>query len=162
MLGRRSEALPFIIGVVSRAPVALLLSAALLASCGNSMKSKEKVQAAVVERLQSKTGLNVSELDVNTTSVTFDKNMAYATVAIHPKGDSSVNHGMAVKYTLEDRDGKWVVVKLNSPSGNPAGAMGGKNTPGEALPPGHPSVAPGGSDALPNPHASPDAGGPNR
>ena len=126
------------------------------------MKSKEKVQAAIVERLQSKTGLNVNELDVNTTAVTFDKNMAYATVAIHPKGDSTVSHGMAMKYTLEDREGKWVVVKLNSPGGtpglgsSPGGSMMGHDPagPGDPLPPGHPSVSPGTSDALPNPHAT--------
>lgn len=118
------------------------------------MRSKEKVQAAIVDRLQSKTGLNVNELDINTTDVSFDKNTAVATVAIHPKGDASVSHGMTMKYTLEDHDGKWVVVKMNSPSG----AMGHESSSGDALPPGHPSVAPGtpgtgGADSLPNPHA---------
>ena len=130
------------------------------------MKSKEKVQAAIVERLQSKTGLNVNDLDVNTTAVTFDKNLAYATVAIHPKGDSTVSHGMAMKYTLEARDGKWVVVKLNSPAGGSAvsGMPMGNDVSGQALPPGHPSVAPGSSpDTLPNPHGTnPDASGSNR
>lgn len=128
------------------------------------MKSKEKVQAAIVERLQSKTGLNVNDLDVNTTAVSFDKNMAYATVAIHPKGDSQVSHGMAMKYTLEDRDGKWVVVKLSSPGGGSTGTVPGSSPMGhgagdDQLPPGHPSVAPGGSEALPNPHGAPGAGG---
>ena len=138
---------------MSRAPAAFVLSAALLASCGNGMKSKEKVEAAIIERLQSKTGLNVSDLDVNTTAVTFDKNMAYATVAIHPKGDTTVSHGMAMKYTLEDRDGKWIVVKLNSPGGTPGlGSPMEHGSSGDPLPPGHPSVAPGSSDALPNPH----------
>ncbi len=132
------------------------------------MKSKEKVQAAIVERLQSKTGLNVNDLDVNTTAVTFDKNMAYATVAIHPKGDSTVNHGMTMKYTLEGRDGKWVVVKLNSPGGGPisGGMPMGHDSVGGSLPPGHPSVpaSPESSpDALPSPHGTTtDASGQNR
>ena len=110
------------------------------------MKSKEKVQAAVMERLETKTGLNMKELDVTTTSVSFDKNLAYATVAIHPKGDATVSHGMSMKYTLQDRDGKWVVL-------NPGGARAGVGMPASAspgaLPNGHPSVDP--SMNLPNP-----------
>lgn len=109
------------------------------------MRSKEKVQAAIVERLQSKTGLNVSDLDVNTTDVRFEKNQAFATVSIHPKGDTQISHGMAMKYTLEERDGKWVVTQLNSPTGMPhVGSGMGPATGGEPLPPGHPAVEPGG------------------
>ena len=126
---------------VLRAPLALLISVTFLLSCGENINSKEKVQAAILERLKTKsTGLDVNDLDVNTTAVTFDKNMAYATVAIHPKGDTAVGHGMTVKYTLENHDGKWAGVKLDSPVANPmAQSQGGTDT----LPPGHPSVAPG-------------------
>ncbi len=124
-----------------RAPLALLVSITFFVSCGDNINSKEKVQAAILERLKTKsTGLDVNDLDVNTTNVTFDKNMAYATVAIHPKGDTAVGHGMTMKYTLENRDGKWAVVKLDSPVANPmAQAPGGA----DPLPPGHPSVASG-------------------
>ena len=123
-----------------RAPLALLVSLAFLVSCTGNINTKENVQAAILDRLKTKsTGLDVNELDVNTTAVTFDKNMAYATVAIHPKGDTAVSHGMTVKYTLEKRDGKWAVVKLDSPVANPMAAHGSTDT----LPPGHPSVAPG-------------------
>lgn len=114
------------------------------------MKSKEKVQAAILEHVQNKAGLDVSTLDVTTTSVSFDKNMAYATVAFHPKGDTVVNHGMTMKYTLEDRDGKWVVVGRNSPR-----AAMGQPSGGSQLPPGHPPLdgaGPGGASHLNNPH----------
>ncbi len=114
------------------------------------MKSKEKVQAAIMDRIQSKTGLDLKGLDVTTTSVSFEKNMAYATVAFHPKGDSSVSHGMEMKYTLEQHDGQWQVVKVSDPHGNPAGApssMGGQLPPGhpsvESAAPGHPGMSPG-------------------
>ena len=105
------------------------------------MRSKDKIQAAILDRLQSRSGLDLKSLDVNTTSVSFDKNMAYATVAFHPKGDTSVNHGMAMKYTLEDRDGKWVVVNVSTPNGMNLNHP--QNT--DQLPPGHPRVdeAPG-------------------
>lgn len=88
-----------------------------------------------MQRLQAHSGLDLNSLDVNTTSVSFDKNLAYATVAFHPKGDSNVNSGMSVKYTLEARDGKWTVVKVGDASGH--GAMGDS---GATLPPGHPRV----------------------
>ena len=130
-----------IIGGVSRWPFALLIAIVLLAGCNDSMHSKEKVQAAIIERLKSKTGLNVNDLDVNTTAVTFDKNMAYATVAIHPKGDATVSHGMSMKYTLENRDGKWTVAKLDSPM--PGAPMASHQGSADSLPPGHPSVQPG-------------------
>ena len=129
-------------------PLALLV----LGSCGNDMKSKEKVQAAILDHVQNKAGLDVSTLDVNTTSVAFDKNMAYATVAFHPKGDTAVNHGMTMKYTLEDRNGKWVVVGRNSPQG---GGIMREPSGGSQLPPGHPPMdgaGPNGASHLSNPH----------
>ncbi len=140
--------------VLRTLPALILL--AVLSACGSGINDKANVQAAIMDRLQTKTGLNMKELDVSTTSVSFDKNLAFATVAIHPKGDATVSHGMSMKYTLEDRDGKWVVL-------NAGGAkLGGRipaSPPGETLPKGHPSLNPDtvGPDAMmPNPHGSPD------
>ena len=115
------------------------------------MKSKEKVQAAILEHVGNKTGLDLNSLDVTTTSVSFDKNMAYATVAFHPKGDTAVSHGMAMKYTLENRGGKWVVVGVS----NPQGGVMGQSSGGSQLPPGHPPLdgaGPAGASHLSNPH----------
>jgi hypothetical protein len=109
-----------------------------LPGCGNSLKSKEKVQEAIVERLKTRSGLDVNSLDITTTSVSFKKNMAYATVAFHPKQDPSVNGGMTMTYTLESRDGKWVVVNVADSQGR---GMSGHSSPGaDQLPPGHPSL----------------------
>jgi len=115
----------------------MLSVAIVLVACGNGMKSKEKVQAAIMDRIQNKTGLDLKGLDVTTTSVSFEKNMAYATVAFHPKGDTSVNHGMEMKYTLEQRGGQWQVVNVSDPHANPARSPSGV---GGQLPPGHPSL----------------------
>ena len=142
--------------MVLRPSAAVLLAILVLAGCRNELKSKDKVQEAIVSRLGSSSGLDLKSLDINTTSVTFDKNMAFATVAFHPKGDPSVNSGMTMKYTLEDRDGKWVVVKVSDSQGH---GFSGQAPPGsDRLPPGHPSInpsAPAGS--MPNaatPHSS--------
>lgn len=116
------------------------------------MRSKDKVQAAIVSRLETRSGLDMKSLDVTTTDVSFDKNMAYATVAFHPKGDPAVNSGMVMKYTLEQRDGKWQVVKVGDSSGHSLAGHGASG--GSELPPGHPSVGqmPDQPEALPPGH----------
>jgi hypothetical protein len=137
--------------MVLRHLAAIFSMAILLVACQNGMKSKEKVRAAIMDRIQNKTGLDLKELDVTTTSISFEKNMAYATVAFHPKGDSSVSHGMEMKYTLEQRGDQWQVVNVSDPHGNPARSpssdMGGQLPPGhpsvESAPPGHPGMTPG-------------------
>jgi hypothetical protein len=123
---------------VLRHPAGILFVAILLIACGNGIQSKEKVQAAIMDRIQNKTGLDLKGLDVTTTSVTFEKNMAFATVAFHPKGDTSVSHGMEMKYTLEQRGGQWQVLNVSDPHGNPAKSP--SSDTGGQLPPGHPSV----------------------
>ncbi|MBV8072595.1 MAG: hypothetical protein JO270_22015, partial [Acidobacteriaceae bacterium] len=82
------------------------------------MRSKDKVQEAIMQRLRTSTGLDVNSLDVTTTSVSFEKNKAFATVAFHPKGDPAINSGMTMKYTLEERGGKWVVVNVGDSQGH--------------------------------------------
>ena len=124
-----------------RPSAAILLAIIALAGCGNKLQTKDKVQEAIVHRLETSTGLDMKSLDVNTTSVRFDKNMAYATVAFHPKGDSSVNSGMVMKYTLESRDGKWVVVNVADSQGH--GFAGHGAAGGTELSPGHPPVTGG-------------------
>jgi hypothetical protein len=120
---------------VSYFSLALVL---LLTACRNDMKSREKVQQAIVSRLQEHSGLDLKNLDVNTTAVTFDKNMAYATVYFHPKNDSKLDGGMTMKYTLTDRDGKWVVVNVADSQGH--GVTGKPPAGSTDLPPGHPSL----------------------
>lgn len=130
------------------AVVALIV---LLSGCGSGIRSKEKVQEAILERLRSRSGLELKSLDVTTTSVSFDKNLAYATVAFHPKGDTNVNSGMVMRYTLEDRDNRWVVIKVGDSQGHRG--TSGMGSPADQLPPGHPRV-----DAIsPQGTAAPDA-----
>ena len=126
-----------------RAPAILFacLAWACFSACADNFHSKEKVQEAILDRLQSHSGLDLKSLDVNTTAVTFDKNSAVATVSFHPKGDPSLNSGMTMKYTLEYRDKKWVVTNVGDTHGQPAGAAGMPG--GSTLPPGHPRIGGG-------------------
>ena len=117
---------------------ALLVATVVLTSCGNALRSKEKVQEAIINRLQTRSGLDINSLDITTTSISFKRNMAYATVAFHPRGDPSVNSSMIMNYTLEARDGKWVVVNVSGSQGH--GTMGSTSSSDLPLPPGHPPL----------------------
>ena len=110
-----------------------------------------------MNRLRTSTGLDVNSLDVTTTSVTFDKNKAFATVAFHPKADPAVNSGMTMRYTLEERSGKWVVVSVGDSQGH--GFPGSMPAGSDNLPPGHPPIDSSIRDGAPNPHAAPGSGG---
>lgn len=137
--------------MVSRLLSSCLTCLLVLAACGNDLKTKDKVQAAILDRLQNHSGLDLKSMDVTTTDVSFENNLAYATVAFHPKGDPNLKTGMSMKYTLEARDGKWVVTKV----GDSAGHSMSNPTPsgsGENLPPGHPSLDQGATPA--NPHTA--------
>ena len=89
-----------------------------------------------MDRLRTRSGLDLNAVDVATTGVSFDKNIAYATVAFHPKGDTSVSGGMVMKYTLENRADNWVVVNVQD------SRSGGEHSSGGTvqLPPGHPAI----------------------
>lgn len=114
-----------------------------------------------MQRLQTNTGLDVNSLDITTTSVTFDKNKAFATVAFHPKDDPSINSGMTMRYTLEERNRKWVVVSVADSQGH--GLPGSAAAGADDLPPGHPpvnSAMPGGAaQGMGNPHTTPGTQG---
>jgi hypothetical protein len=127
--------------IVSRLLPSCLTCVLVLAACGNELKTKEKVQAAILDRLQNHSGLDLKGMDVATTNVSFEGNLAYATVSFHPKDDLTVNGGMSMKYTLEARDGKWVVTKVGDSAGHSmASPMAGSHR--SSLPPGHPFVSP--------------------
>jgi hypothetical protein len=133
--------------MVSRLLPSCLTCLLILAACDNGLKTKEKVQAAIVDRLQNHSGLDLKSMDVSTTNVTFENNLAYATVSFHPKGDQSVNGGMSMRYTLEARDGKWLVTKVGDSAGHSMSNAAQVGANG-SLPPGHPSVDPSSNPSL--------------
>jgi hypothetical protein len=98
------------------------------------------VEQAILDRLQNQSGLDLKTIDVATTAVSFDKNLAYATVSFHPKGESSLASGMVMKYTLQDKDGKWVVVNVGDAQGHSLAHGHGGASGNTSLPPGHPQV----------------------
>jgi hypothetical protein len=124
--------------MVFRVPHLTLAVALLLTACRNDLKSRDNVRQAILSRLQDHSGLELKNLDVNITALTFDKNTANATVFFHPKNDSKLEGGMTMKYTLTERDGKWVVASVADSQGH---GMAGSSPAGSTdLPPGHPPL----------------------
>jgi hypothetical protein len=140
----------------------LIAVAMLLAACSRDIQNSEAVRQSVVEYLQARTtqtGLNVNLLQVDVTSISFERDQARATVAIRPKGGGGP---MMMNYLLDRKGNKWVVRPgantganphgasegTTMPPGHPGGGLppGGEGAPSGTLPPGHPSVgaAPGG------------------
>jgi hypothetical protein len=122
----------------------------LLLGCNRAPQSKDAVKQAVVEHLSKSSSLDISQMDIDVTSVTFKDNTANATVSFRPK--SSPDQGMQMSYALESKGNKWSVVKKSeggSPHGGTPGAPGasappsphGATPPQGDLPPGHPPVS---------------------
>jgi hypothetical protein len=130
---------------VFRQAAVLCITIVTLTGCSDRLRTKDEVQKAIVNRLETRSGLDLKQLDVTTTSVSFEKNKAYATVAFHPKNDPAVNSGMTMKYTLEEQGGKWVVVNVGDTQGHGMPGHGGMS--GGSLPPGHPQVNSDGTHA---------------
>ena len=119
----------------------------LLAGCARDIQNTEAVRQGVIEYLRARTaqtGLDVNLMQVDITSVSFERDQARANVFIRPKtGDGS--GGMQIPYVLDRKGAKWVVRGRSDSSANPhgTGAMPPGGPPMETpqpLPPGHPPV----------------------
>ena len=119
----------------------LALLCCALTGCNRATQDKEAIRQSVMDYVSGK--VNVGAMDVDVTSVTFKGDEADATVAFRAKG-SPAGSGLEMRYTLEQKSGKWVVKDKSEASGAPhgvapnAGGAGG----GAELPPGHPSMEP--------------------
>jgi hypothetical protein len=118
------------------------LALALLAGCSKNIQTNEAVREGVIKHLSQNSGLNLSQMDIEVTSVTFRDNEADAVVGFKPKGAGAAS-GMSMRYTLERKGNEWVV-KKKADSGMGHGMMppSGEPSPGQGeLPPGHPPVS---------------------
>jgi len=132
-----------------------------LAGCNRGVQSKDAVRQGVLDHL-SQRQLNVAAMNVEVTSVQFNGNQAEATVSFTPKGGNAAQ-GMSMRYQLEQRGGRWVVVgRKDAGSGPHGGAAMPSVPPGMENPhgggaPSEPGT-PGGGRAMPAPEDLPPAG----
>jgi hypothetical protein len=133
------------------AAILLVLS---LAACNRGTQNKDAVRQGVLDHLTA-VGLNVSGMTVDVTSVQFNGDHADASVSIAPK-NGPAGGGMATVYTLDQKNGKWVVTGRKDAGGSPhgGGAMppAGSSPHGQGAPAG---AAPAGGSAMPSPEDLP-------
>ena len=115
---------------------AIALLCCVLAGCNRANQNKEAIRQGVIDYVSTK--VNVSAMDVDVTSIAFKGDQADATVAFRAKG-AQAGSGLEMRYTLEQKSGKWVVKDKAEAGGSPHGATAAPGG-GGALPPGHPSV----------------------
>lgn len=126
--------------------VALAVAICALAGCNRASQSKEAIRQGVIDYVSSK--VNVGAMDVDVVSIDFKGSEADATVAFKAKG-ADAGSGLQMRYTLEQKSGKWVVKDKAQAAGAPhGGAMNpGANPHGNGTPEG-----PAGRGALPQGH----------
>lgn len=112
----------------------LLAAAALiLAGCAKNIQNPDAVKQGVMDYLQERAGtmgLNMGAMDANVTSVSFEKDVARASVAFVVKGAPAGGGGMSMDYVLDRKGDKWVVRGRQASPGKAHGA--------DALPPAPP------------------------
>jgi hypothetical protein len=114
--------------------VALLSLLASLAACNKGIQNKDAVRQGVLDYLASRPNLSMGGMTVDVAGVTFKDNKAEAQVTFSAKGGPAGAGGMTMRYTLEQKDKKWVVVGKADSGQSPHGAgAAGPGTP--AMPP---------------------------
>jgi hypothetical protein len=120
--------------------IALVVCA--VTGCNRASQNPEAIRQGVIDYVAGK--VNVGSMDVSVVSVDFKGSEAEATVAFKAKG-SDATSGLQMRYTLEQKAGKWVVKDKAQAGGAPHGASPGAtpHTGGSGeLPPGHPPMEP--------------------
>jgi hypothetical protein len=130
--------------------VCLAVALCALSGCNRASQSQEAIRQGVIDYLSGK--VNVGAMDVNVVSIDFKGNEADATVAFKAKG-AGPGSGLQMRYTLEQKSGKWVVKDKAQAGGAPHGAGmqpgasphgGGMPSGAGQLPAGHPPLDSGG------------------
>jgi hypothetical protein len=112
------------------------LAALMLFCCGKRIDTPEAVQASIVKDVGKK--VDVNNMNVSVTSVSFRGNEADAVVLFTAKG-ADASSGFSMHYALEKRGGDWAV-KSRSMADVSRHAGGASAVPSDQLPPGHPAL----------------------
>src|SRR5260221_53508 len=97
---------------------------ALLAACSRDIQNKEAVRQGVVDYLAARaaeTGLNMDQMQVDVTTVSFEKDQARAAVVFRVKG-AAEQSPVRVDYVLDRKGNKWQVRGRTDSGVNPHGA----------------------------------------
>ena len=132
-----------------------------LAGCNRGVQDKDAVRQGVLDHL-AQVQLNMASMNVEVTSVQFNGNHAEATVSFSAKGGNAAQ-GMSMRYQLEKKDGRWMVMARKDAGQSPHGgramapAAPGMENPHGGGAPSAPGM-PGGAGKMPSPEDLPPAG----
>ncbi|HOK47819.1 MAG TPA: hypothetical protein PLK67_17875, partial [Bryobacteraceae bacterium] len=115
----------------------VVLAAISIAACSRNVQSEAAVRQGVIDYLSSRTDLNISQMQVDISSVSFRQNEADVVVSFRPRGGSA-DAGMQMRYTLGLEGNRWVV--KGKGSGSHAQTSSPEQGTGGELPPGHPPM----------------------
>jgi hypothetical protein len=135
----------------------LLAAALVLVGCSKNIDTTDAVRLGVMDYMNTvapRIGLDLSNMQVDVTAVSFEKEHAHATVAITPK--STGQGRMELAYDLDRKGDKWVVHGNAMSAGSAHGgqdssgatqghapaqtAPNGSQPDADQLPAGHPAV----------------------
>jgi hypothetical protein len=108
-------------------------------ACGRAPESKEAIRQGVIDAVAGR--VNLTQMDVDVSTVSFKGQEAEALVDFRPKGGAP-GSGIQMKYTLEQKNGKWVVKQRAEGADSPHKEGGAPGAAGGALPSGHPPIPP--------------------
>lgn len=127
-----------------------LLAVLALAGCKQTVQTKEAVRQGVVDYLSTRGNLDLKAMQVDVTSVNFRQNEADVVVSFRPKSSPNAE-GMEMRYTLEQKGGRWVVKGKADKGAAPHGGMPAEMAAPEGMGAGH-----GGMTAMPPAEAKPE------
>ena len=119
--------------------LALTVAFVTLAACSKNIQNPEAVKQGVLDYLKEKAptmGLNMAAMEVTVSSVSFEKDVARASVSFHPKG-TPADGGMAMSYVMERKGDKWAVKGRQASAANAHGNEGLPQAAPSGMPPGH-------------------------
>jgi len=98
---------------MNRLALSLGLTSALLffGGCNQAKRDANEVRAGIMKHLAGMNGLNMSAMDMEIHSITVNGDTARAEVEYKLKAGNDKGAGMQVSYSLERRNGEWVVQK---------------------------------------------------
>ena len=114
-----------------------------MAGCSRRAENPEAVRTAILDYLATEKKLNVANMQVDITALTFRQNEADAAVSIGTKGTPG-GVGMTYNYTLEKKGSGWVVKGRKESGATPHGAAGAAGAMPGAMPGAAPGAMPGG------------------
>jgi hypothetical protein len=137
--------------------ITFLVAAILaLAGCRGGNQDREAVRQGILDHL-AEAGFSNQNMDVSLASLQFNGDKADAVVQIAPKG---ANHeqGMQMRYSLQQKGSRWVVVGRGDTGAGHGGAIapGAANPHGGGAMPTDPATG-GGGQKMPSPQDLPPA-----